>query len=270
MSKELKIQPIITTGYREIKDGSKYDSYFPKSMGNDKMVVKNREAEVDDVVHLMQKVVWKYQADTEQIAKILKADTLKETITNIWNFLYYHIQYKLDTPNLEELRRPARLWNDKAGDCDDFSITASSILTNLQIPNSFRITKYNKAHFQHIYVIVPHSKGYYIIDPVLSLANYEKPFTEKKDFNMNLNGINVAVLDGLGQSDNSDLITDLLNTSLDGLEDISDKEDSRRTLEYLLKTREYVINNPGIIATVEDPKGFFENVRLCNTILEYT
>jgi len=257
-NKILKIQPIITTGYRKIKDGSKYDKYFPKVAMNDKMVVENRTAEVDDVVHLMQKVVWKYKADTEQIAKLLRGNTLEQTITNVWNFLYYHIQYKLDTPNLEELRRPARLWHDKVGDCDDYSITASSILTNLNIPNSFRITKYDRDYFQHIYVIVPHSKGYYIIDPVLSLPNYEKPFTDKKDFTMNLNGINVAVLEGLGQSGEGDLIADLLNTSLDGLEDISDKEDARRTYDYLIKTRNYVINNPSIVATVEDPKGFLK------------
>jgi len=259
MKKILKIQPIITTGYRKIKDGSKYDKYFPKVEMNDKMVVGNRTAEVEDVVKLMQKVVWKYKSDTQEIAELLKADDLKQTVVNIWNFLYHHIQYKLDIPNLEELRRPARLWHDKVGDCDDFAITASSILTNLQIPNAFRITKYDKEFFQHVYVIVPHSNGHYVIDPVLSLANYEKPFTEKKDFNMNLEGINVAILEGFGDADENDLINDLIyNDGIEGLGEISDNEDLEQTYNYLLKTRQFVIDNPGNISVVEDPQGFLK------------
>lgn len=259
MKKILKIQPIVTTGYRKIKDGSKYNKFFPDVQMNDKLVVGNREAEVDNVVELMQKVVWKYRADTKKIAELLKSDNLEQTITNIWNFLYHHIQYKLDTPNLEELRRPARLWYDKVGDCDDYAIFASSILTNLQIPNAFRITKYDKEHFQHVYVVVPHSRGHYVIDPVLSLANYEKPFTEKKDFNMSLKGINVAVLDGFGETGEDDLINDLLyNDTLEGLGNISDSEDLDQTYNYLLKTRKYVVDNPGIVSAVEDPQGFLK------------
>ncbi len=260
-NKVLKIQPIITTGYRPIKDGSAYDKYFPRVKMNDKMVVGNREANVDDVVGLMQKVVWKYQSDTKKIAEQLKADDLEQTISNIWNFLYHHIQYKLDTPNLEELRRPARLWHDKKGDCDDFAITASSILTNLKIPNAFRITKYGKEHYQHVYVIVPNSKGYYIIDPVLSQANYEKPFTEKKDFNMNLEGINVAVLEGFGNTD-SDIIEDLLLNDFDlqGLGSLSDKQADERMYKYLVSTRKFAIKNKGSVANYDHPENFIKSL----------
>ena len=64
-------------------------------------------------------------------------------------------QYKLDKKGLEQLRRPARTWADrKSGvDCDCMSIFASSILTNLQIPHKFRITKYSQDSWQHVYVI---------------------------------------------------------------------------------------------------------------------
>ena len=258
MSKILKIKPI-TTGYRPIKDGSKYNSYFPVIKPKDRMIVGDKTADVDDVVELMKKVVWKYQADTEKIADLLKSDNLEKTITNIWTFLYHHIQYKLDTTGLEELRRPARLWHDKNGDCDDFAMTASSILTNLNIEHSFRITKYGKAYFQHVYIVVPHAKGHYVIDPVLSRANYEKPFTENKDFNMDLNGINVAVLEGIGNTDD-DVMNDLLLTDLEGLGSISDEQADAKMYKYLVSTRKFAQKNKVGIAHFENPDNFIKSL----------
>ena len=257
----LKIQPIITTGYRPIRDGRAYNKYFPKASVIDKMVVGDRTADVDDVVEMMQKVVWKYRSDTKAISKHLQGKNLEQTITNIWNFLYHHIQYKLDTPGLEELRRPARLWHDKEGDCDDFAMSASSILTNLKIPNKFRITKYDKDQYQHVYVIVPHSQGYYTIDPVLSQANYEKPFTEKKDFTMNLNGINVSVLEGFGSTDSS-IIEDMLLNDLDlqGLGSLSDSQADQRMYNYLVSTRAFAVKNKGSIANYENPDNFIKSL----------
>ncbi len=256
---KLKIQPIITTGYRPILDGSKYDKYFPSVKNNDKMVVGDKTADVDDVVELMKKVVWKYQSDTKQISEHLKAGNLEQTITNIWNFLYHHIQYKLDVSGLEQLRRPARLWHDKEGDCDDFAMSASSILTNLSIPHAFRITKYGRDQYQHVYIIVPTSKGHYTIDPVLSQSNYEKPFTQKKDFNMNLNGINVAVLEGFGNTE-STLVDDMFFNDLDlqGLGSLSDGQADARMYKYLVSTRAFAIKNKGSIANYDNPENFIK------------
>ena len=250
MKKILNIQPIVTSGYRPIKDGSKYDKYFPSIQPQQRMIVGDRTAEVDDVVELMKKVVWKYQNDTKNIASYLKSESTQQTIKNIWKFLYHHIQYKLDKSGLEELRRPARLWHDKIGDCDDYAMTASSILTNLGIPHSFRITKYGKDYFQHVYIVVPDNKGgHYVIDPVLSLPNYEKPFTEKKDFNMNLNGINVAVLSGLGDSSfdaNGSLLDDMMLSGFDGIDGLGSLSQERandKVYNNLVATRAYTVKN---------------------------
>lgn len=187
----------ITSGYRNIRSGSQYDRYFIAPEQDDRIIIE--DGEVTDTVELMKKVVWKYLLDTEAIAKSLKSPSVKRTSENIWNFLYHHIQYKLDQEGLEQLRRPARSWADrKSGiDCDCFAIFCSSILTNLEIPHSFRITKYDGSdYFQHVYVVVPYGGGFIKIDPVLSTFNYEKPFSTKRDIPMNLNGIDVAVLSG--------------------------------------------------------------------------
>lgn len=187
----------ITSGYRKILSGLEYNKYFNAPEQDDRIIIQ--DGEVTDTVELMKKVVWKYLSDTKAIAKELKSPSVKRTSENIWNFLYHHIQYKLDQEGLEQLRRPARSWADrKTGiDCDCFAIFCSSILTNLEIPHSFRITKYDGSeYFQHVYVVVPYGGGLIKIDPVLSTFNYEKPFSTKRDIPMKLNGIDVAVLSG--------------------------------------------------------------------------
>ncbi|MBI5539031.1 MAG: hypothetical protein HY951_03165, partial [Bacteroidia bacterium] len=223
MSNIYSIQSI-TSGYRPIRDGKQFDQLFGLPEEKDRIVIK--DGEVDDTVELMKKVVWKYLSDTKKIAPYLKGKTLEETCRNIWNFLYNHIQYKLDKRGLEQLRRPCRSWTERSTgiDCDCFSIFVSSILTNLQIPHKFRITKYDSEVYQHVYVVVPkeNGQGEYIIDCVLSRFNHEKPFTKNKDFTMSLNGINVAVLSGITSN-----VMDLVN-DLEGIENLgADNEQER-------------------------------------------
>jgi hypothetical protein len=176
----------ISSGFRQIKDGRWFDRFFARPEEQDRIIIK--DGEVEETVDLMKKVVWKYLDDTKEIARYLKRSTLHSTCQCIWDFLFNYIQYKLDQKGLEQLRRPNRSWADRTTgiDCDCFSIFVSSILTNLKIPHEFRITRYNKDAYQHVYVIVPtNGKSDYItIDCVLSQFNYEKPFTAKKDFSM--------------------------------------------------------------------------------------
>lgn len=190
----------ITSGQRLIKsDGAKFDFLFPAADGRDRITVE--DGEVTDTVKMIERVVWTYINDTKKLAEVLKQNSTEATLQAIWEFLYYNIQYQLDKPGLEQLRRPARAWKDRiiGIDCDCFSIFCSSILTNMGIPHKFRITRYSQPHWQHIYVIVPKngSAEYWTVDAVLGRFDYEKPFTQKMDYTMNLNGINVAVLSGV-------------------------------------------------------------------------
>lgn len=247
----------ITAGYREIRDGKQYDRYFSSPDRQDKVIIE--DGEVEQTVDLMKRVVWKYLSDTKKIATVLSGKTLEESCHNIWAFLFNHIQYRLDQKGLEQLRRPNRSWSErKEGiDCDCFSIFASSILTNLGIAHSFRITKYEKNVFQHVYVVVPLKRGYYIIDPVLSRPNYEKPFTEKKDFPMSMNGINVAVLSGTADSD---LYNAVMATHLDGvgLGSLNENEELEALKQHLITTCNAVSQHPEMIAMVDDPDAFLK------------
>ena len=265
MSTRLEIRNIdsiagqVSSGFRTIKDGKQFDKYFPKPEEQDRIIIE--DGEVSQTVDLMKKVVWKYIDDTKKIAPTLSRKNLELTCKNIWTFLYQHIQYRLDKNGLEQLRRPARSWHEREEgiDCDCFSIFASSILTNLGIPHSFRITKYNRDVYQHVYVIVPNGKGNYIIDPVLSKADYEKPFSDKKDFPMSLEGIDIAVLSGTGEDELYDVVmaTDLEGV---GMGDLNGDQELDAIYRHLVATRNSIIQNPDSISFVDDPQAFLKMV----------
>jgi hypothetical protein len=209
----------ISAGQRVLcTDGSKYNQYFRRPRNEDKIVFE--DGEVDDTLRLMERVIHTYLDDTKEIAQLLHTQNVgsEAIITAIWDFLYHNIQYKLDKRGLEQLRRPVRSWAERHTgiDCDCFSVFASSILTHLGIPHFLRVTRYSQPTWQHVYVVVPKdgkslANGYHTIDAVLARADYEKPFTAKKDYKMSLSGINIAVLSGVdSQEDNGLTALDVL------------------------------------------------------------
>ena len=255
----------VTSGYRAIKDGSRYNPYFPPPDERDRVIID--DGEVTDTVELMEKVVWKYLDDTKRIAPLLRRPSTHETCKAIWEFIYGYVQYKLDKRGLEQLRRPARSWAERATgvDCDCMSIFASSILTNLKIPHKFRITKYSQDSWQHVYVIVPTTGAnkYCVIDAVVSEFNYEKKYTDKMDYDMNLKGINVAVLSGVSGNDHYDAV---MATSLSGLGATTDQSDLDKLYQNLVATRNAVAQTPGLVSTVDDPKAL---VKMLDYAIQY-
>ena len=127
----------ITSGYRVIRPGDEYDKYFPKPQAQDRIIIE--DGEVGDTVDLMKRVVWKYIDDTKGIAPVLRGKTLNETCENTWNFLYHHIQYKLDERGLDQLRLPSRLCSSRPLflSCSFFSLFVLSLLPPLPFPPSF-------------------------------------------------------------------------------------------------------------------------------------
>ncbi|MBL7901577.1 MAG: hypothetical protein JNK73_06255 [Bacteroidia bacterium] len=200
--------------HRNIVSGEAFDTLFPRPLFLDPVV--KRGATVNDTVRFIPKVVRETLFHTERIAALLKGKNTYETCRNIWLFVYKHIAYKKDEEGKEQIRSPARTWHDRGQgvDCDCYTVFICSILSNLKIKHKLRITKYRQDHFQHIYPIVPSSDGRYItVDCVVDQFNYEEPYSEKQDTNMDLeylNGIpstnNVDVQDLMGWEElNGDL-----------------------------------------------------------------
>lgn len=178
---------LTATSLRKIKPKSDYAHLIAPLGTLDKTdPVINENGNVEDTVHYMIDIVDIYKSDTAKLAKALKKPKLEDTLHNIWNFVYTYIKYEPDSVIFEQLRRPLRTLHDQKGDCDCYSLLIGSILKNLNIPFKFRITSYyGRPYFQHVYVIVPTSGGKYItVDPVVDAYNYEKPYTNHKDFEL--------------------------------------------------------------------------------------
>ena len=178
------------THKRNIKNGYAYDRLFPPAKGGIYTVRKN--ASLEDTIAFIPKVVRQHVDQTRTIAAKLKGRSTYDSCSNIWHFVYEHIQYEKDENGFEQIRSPARAWHDRrAGvDCDCYSVFISSILLNLGIPHILRITQYRKPYFQHIYPVVPAPSGEIIIDCVANEFDYEVPYTAKKDFPMDLQFLN--------------------------------------------------------------------------------
>jgi hypothetical protein len=221
----------LTAGPRAILDGKEFNKFFPLSLLENSTVVIKRDGSVEDAVAIMADIAEKYKGDTVQLANYLRGDTIEKTCQNIWNFIFTYIQYQEDQDGIEQIRRPIRSWADrKSGvDCDCMSVFISSILKNLAIDHYFRITKYDKPEFQHVYVIVPKSgniagiKNYFTIDGVIGAFNREKSYSEKKDFNT-MSGIPIQFLNGIGAADTNQTI-----------------------LQYLIETRNSIEANPALV-----------------------
>ncbi|MBQ4818870.1 transglutaminase-like domain-containing protein [Aquimarina sp. MMG016] len=200
---------------RHINSTKSFDHLFPKSVHKDTVIIGPGKAKLEDTLQLMQLIVRETINDTEKLAKKLKGHHITETCRNIWNFVYQHIQYKMDKTGVEQVRRPSRTWADRftGVDCDCYTVFIGSILTNLGIPYKVRITKYGgKHHFQHVYPIVPTSNGHIIIDCVADQFNYEVPYSQKRDIVPTSKNISI---DGLGTLSG----VDMADISLDALEE---------------------------------------------------
>ena len=175
---------------RNIQSGERYSHLFPVATNTTATIRK--DANVYHTVAFIPKVVQETLSHTNKIAATLKGNSIYETCSNIWRFVYNHIAYKKDKDGYEQIRSPARAWHDRftGVDCDCYSVFISSVLSNLNITHTLRITKYNHAYFQHIYPVVPTTKGYIIIDCVTEKFDYEVPFSEKKDYPMDLQYLN--------------------------------------------------------------------------------
>ncbi len=169
---------------RNIRPLSDYASLIPPrtELRHDDAVRMNN-ATPESTVAFMHYVIRETTSDTARLAQFLKGSTLKSTLQNIWNFVYQHIQYVPDSAVMEQVRRPLRTLYDQKGDCDCYATLIGSILTNLGIPFSLRIAKYNgRSYFQHVYVVVKDGGKELVVDPVVDKCFYEKKPSEKKDF----------------------------------------------------------------------------------------
>ena len=270
----------IVSGPRNTQNGKRFNHLIKKANGQDTFI---KNGNVIETVESCIDLIGSHFREVEELASMLKGDSLKESCRNIFNFSYTYLQYHKDDDGTEQLRTPSRSWLDgqikykqkgraSAGiDCDDYSIFVGSLLKCLGIPFKLRITKYDgKKNFQHIYVIVPavgDSEDEIVIDPVLSKFDYQKPYSfEKSDFNMSplqlagLRGIDgltgtsalglpISVLSGIDLAGGSQVQADheeliTIVSGVDFDDAINGLGDAEdATYNYLVRTRNFLLKN---------------------------
>jgi len=184
-----------------VKSGKEYEHLFPKA--NRQTEVIKTSAEVEDTLQLIRRIVPETLDQTAAIAKRLKGKTLEDTCENIWHFVFDHIKYEKDEAGKEQVRSPARTWDNrhKGVDCDCMTTFISSILMNLNIAHKSRIAMYDFGRgWQHIYPIVPKSGSlnsplrdrddYIVMDCVKYAYDDEEPYKQIKDTDMKLEYLN--------------------------------------------------------------------------------
>ncbi|MBI1836447.1 MAG: hypothetical protein HYR91_04190 [Flavobacteriia bacterium] len=226
------------TGKRTIANGVEFNSLFPKAEGKN-LVIKNY-AELSDTVSLMKKVITTTLSDTKQISKVLEKSTLEETCASVWEFCFNHLQYEKDEQNKEQVRRPARTWKDRQQgiDCDCMTVFIGSILMNLDIPFSIRLTKYQSSEFEHVYPVVHIGNKVIIMDCVVHKYNYEVPYTQKQDIKMDLQYLNGFEDDEFDEFEQLEGWEDDYNRDeLEGLDGNQKKLDRKYNRQEKRKTR---------------------------------
>ena len=165
----MSIQAINQLLYRPISRSKKYDKYFPKVSCQSTFL---KEATTTGGLELMKQWSKKYAHQTEKIAKKLQGKTLPETINNIYNWLYNHLQYDADGYE-QKLKSPACSYfmRFEGIDCKSYSLFASSILLNLGIAHKFRkvVQPSDPNRWSHVYVVVPYKNQELIIDATKSI-----------------------------------------------------------------------------------------------------
>ncbi|WP_291727484.1 hypothetical protein [Bernardetia sp.] len=171
---------------RNIASGTTYNGLFTPATNTD-IEIKS-SANVDDTIRLIKKIVGKTLDQTASISKKLKRKSILETCRAIWHFVYNHIDYVPDEDGIEQVRHPRRLWSDRYGDCDCFTVFISSILTNMNIPHILRVTdNFGEGGWNHIYPVAFDEEGNEIyIDCVLHEFNKEHHYYDNQDYNMKL------------------------------------------------------------------------------------
>lgn len=139
-----------------------------------------------DTAALIRAIAKRYAPDVRRLATSLRGESVRQTLANIYAFVYRYVAYERDAASREEVRTPLRTLHDQRGDCDCYSTLIASLLEALRIPYAVRLAAYKgRGYFQHVYVVVydPEApQGYWTIDPVVEGFNYEEPYTYHRDF----------------------------------------------------------------------------------------
>lgn len=141
----------------------------------------------DDIIKTILECYSLNYSQVKPLCKNIAGDYLQKCKL-IFDLVDQNITYQLDPIGKQNIKTPARLWQDKTGDCKAYAIFICSCLRCLDIPHVFRFTSYtSRPEPTHVYAVAFDETGREIIvDPVFKINgvaqfNRECKYNFKKD-----------------------------------------------------------------------------------------
>ncbi|MBO6058321.1 MAG: hypothetical protein J6T33_08065 [Bacteroidales bacterium] len=171
--------------YRQL---SNYDGFFKPAANKNSL----KGFGLADTKKLIADICRNHYKECSAIAKHLKAETKLQSAFNLWHWLHHNIRYEYDREGREEVRTPARVWQDRhrGVDCDCLSVFVWCVLKCMGYNPAFELAAFrNKPAYSHIYI----NLDGIVIDRVWYVFNSRPPFITKTEL------FKVGMLDNLGQ-----------------------------------------------------------------------
>lgn len=171
----------------------------------------------------MERLVLRDANDPQIKAKVreLKGKSDRETVTNIYNFVWKNWSYKSDPAKEEHITAPVHLLNNcgrlfgcKHVDCDDYSMLLSCLLVAAGYDTAFRVLSWRAKHFTHVYVMVslPGEEGMLPLDAVMKDKGLFQEKTRKAHIRTLTFPVGEALRNILSEQRQSSTMADLLNS----------------------------------------------------------
>lgn len=142
-----------------------------------------------DVVRLVTQCYERWREQPRDIVKDLRGLPLDEQCRCIFGYLVAKVRYKVDEPDYQFIKSPARLLEDKCGDCKSMTIFIASCLHCLGIAHTIRFVNFDGGdQYTHVYPIAYDEDGAQIILDAVErdtagqpIYNYARAFAKNKD-----------------------------------------------------------------------------------------
>lgn len=185
---------MITALYRrKIKPGTEYNDLIPDSACHSNF---RGDGDTFHSMDLIQEFITDYSDQVSKLAPLLKGKTVEKTVTNIYNFIYNHIQYKADGA-AQEIRSPQCTWHsrNRGADCKSFSVLAGALCKELGLPYSIRKIQQpgdSDGTYSHVYIIVHRNNKSHLVIDATKHENTESFYLKKHDISMKHYGLNAS------------------------------------------------------------------------------
>jgi hypothetical protein len=139
----------------------------------------------NDIVKAIQKQHNENLSAANQIKQFFCGKDERTTARNIFDFLKYEIEYRVEPAEKQTTKSLQRFVADGFGDCKHFAIFANTVLQQCGFNPIYRFAGYrDRRNVQHVYTYLPKTNT--VLDAVLPSFDTEKTPTIKKDYNMSL------------------------------------------------------------------------------------